>query len=622
MDVRNQTWLLAWMSILLSCLLQTTTGQSHMGLFEATIEVVSEGTRFMNRNPRDAEPLRRKYDFIIVGAGTAGCLLANRLSADPTHTVLLIEAGRDESFIMDVPILANFFQLTPETNWGHKTMKQDTACLGLKNKQCKLPRGKVLGGSSVLNYMIYTRGNKIDYDRWRDMGNPGWGYDDIMPYFRRLEDVQIYRNFSIRGTAGPLTITHPPWHTPLAESFLEAGKEMGYDIVDYNGERQLGFQFIEATMRNGTRLSSNRAFLMPVRDRPNLHVKKFAMVSRVIIDPKSMRAIGVEFIKEGKAQKVLADKEVILSAGALGTPPILMQSGIGPADHLRSMGIPVLQDLKVGYNLQDHLSVPALTFLIDKKVSIINERILDDAKMIIEFMAYHQGPITVPGGVEAISFMNSKYSNNTEYPDIELLFAAGSMTSDPTLHACLGLQQGIYNEVYKPIERKDGFTIFPLIMRPKSQGRVMLRSRDPMKLPLIQHNYLMDDSDIEILLEGVKTAIKVAESEPFKQYNTRLHNIPIPACKRFAFNSDDYWRCTIRQLTMTFYHQCGTAKMGPATDPDAVVDPELRVYGVKGLRVVDASIMPFVPTAHTNGPVYMIAEKASDMIRNTWRTRM
>jgi GMC oxidoreductase len=165
---------------------------SPMGLFEATVGVVSEGTRFMNSNPRDAEPLRKSYDFVVVGAGTAGCVLANRLSANPAHTVLLIEAGRDESFIMDIPILANFFQLT-QTNWGHKTMKQDTACLGLRNKQCKLPRGKVLGGSSAINYMIYTRGNKLDYDRWRDMGNPGWGYDDILPYFKRLEDVQILR---------------------------------------------------------------------------------------------------------------------------------------------------------------------------------------------------------------------------------------------------------------------------------------------------------------------------------------------------------------------------------------------------------------------------------------------
>jgi choline dehydrogenase len=374
-------------------------------------------------------------------------------------------------------------------------------------------------------------------------------------------------------------------------------------------------------MRNGTRLSANRAYIMPVRNRRNLHVKKHAMVARVIIEPNTNEAQGVEVLMNGRRIKIRAKKEVILSAGAFNTPQLLMLSGVGPRKPLLSLGIPVIHDLPgVGENLHDHLALGGLTFIVDKQVSLMNERIIDDPQLLVDFLAFHRGPVTVPGGVEAMAFVNTKWNNETgDYPDMELLFIGGSLVSDPTLHNCLGITKEIYDEVYRPMEHKDAFTIFPMIMRPRSTGKVLLKSRNPLKLPVIQHNYLTVDPDLDVILEGTKIAIQVAQSEAFRKFGARLHDIPLPNCRHLTFNTDDYWRCAIRTLTFTIYHQSGTAKMGPSIDTMAVVDPELRVHGIKGLRVIDASIMPFVPTAHTNGPVFMIAEKGSDFIKDTWR---
>jgi choline dehydrogenase-like flavoprotein len=563
-----------------------------------------------------------EYDFVIVGGGSAGCVVANRLSEDPSVSVLLIEAGHDETITMDVPIFAGYLQLGP-ANWGYKTQSQESACLGLKNQRCSWPRGKVLGGSSVLNYMVYTRGNKNDYNKWRDAGNYGWGYEDVLPYFQKLEDVQLpgLEDINgIRGTNGPLTVTYPPYLTEIARTFVAAGKEFGFSINDHNGETQTGFGLLQATLRNGTRLSTNRAYLMPIKDRKNLHVKKSAQVTKILINPVTKHAYGVAFISNGIKYKVKSKKEVILSAGVIGTPQLLMLSGIGPKYHLHSLNIPVIKNLMVGYNLQDHIVNGGITFLINKNVSLLSSRLFRDGfDTLGEYTDFHMGPLTVPGGIEAIAFVNTRLNTElNDYPDIELLLLGGSIASDPTLTANFGVKEDLYQKVFKPIEHMDAFTIFPLLLRPKSRGRILLKSKNPFKSPIIYHNYLTEKEDINVLVEGTKAAIELVKSKAFQEHGTKLHDIPLPACTHLTFGSDKYWKCTTRQLTLTIYHQCCTAKMGPPDDIEAVVDPELRVYGVTGLRIIDASVMPFVTNGHTNAPTIMIAERASDLIKSYW----
>jgi choline dehydrogenase len=363
---------------------------------------------------------------------------------------------------------------------------------------------------------------------------------------------------------------------------------------------------------------------MPIRNRKNLHVTKYSMTTKILINPINKHVYGVEFVKNRRSYTVFARKEVILSAGVFGSAQLLMLSGIGPADHLNSLNIPVIKDLKVGYNLQDHIELgAAITFTIDQNFTIISNRVYDEYNYNTYDYVYNgRGPYTSPAALEALGFINTRLNKETpDFPDIELQFFSAGMGSDAVLPFVSGITDEMYQTVFKPLERKDTFTLLPLLLRPASKGRVKLRSKNPFKHPSIYMNYLKEEIDLEVMLEATKFAIKLALSDEFKKYGTRLHDIPITACKHLEFNSDNYWRCAIRQLTFTNYHQCCTAKMGPDWDPDAVVDPELRVYGVRGLRIVDASIMPIIPSAHIMSTVYAIAEKGADMILNEWRNK-
>jgi choline dehydrogenase len=322
---------------------------------EAVKNFLIEGTKHFEEEPQDGKNILPEYYFIIVGAGSAGCVLANRLSEFPHWKVLLIEAGSKENYVMDIPLLVSPLQFS-EANWKYKLEPSGNVCLGMKGKQCSVPRGKVMGGSSTINFMIYTRGSRHDYYRWEKLGNPGWGYKDVLPYFFKLENMtipELRKDKRYHSTRGELPISYAPYHTPLANAFLEAAKEMGHMTVDYNGETQVGFSYLQATMQNGARWSASRAFLHPIRSRKNLHIKKWSLVTNIVIDGDTETANGVEFVRDKTKYVVRARKEVILSAGAINSLQLLMLSGIGPAEHLSKLGIPLLQDLKVGYNLMD-----------------------------------------------------------------------------------------------------------------------------------------------------------------------------------------------------------------------------------------------------------------------------
>lgn len=571
--------------------------------------------------PIDRYPLDAVYDFVIIGGGSAGAVVASRLSEIPDWKVLLLEAGPDENEITDVPSLSAYLQLT-KLDWQYKTEPTGRACLAMKGARCNWPRGKVLGGSSVLNYMLYVRGNRHDYDYWESLGNPGWGYDQALYYFKKSEDNRnpYLGKTPYHGTGGLLTVQEAPWKSPLVVAFVEAGTEIGYENRDINGEKQTGFMIAQGTIRRGSRCSTAKAFLRPVRLRNNIHTAMNAHVTKILINPVSLKTVGVEFVRDGKRQVVKARKEVILSAGAINTPQILMLSGIGPREHLKHVGIPVLKDLRVGDNLQDHVAMGGLTFLVDRPVAIVQNR-FSPVGLTLHYLANGKGPMTTLGGVEGLAFVNTKFANKSgTWPDVQFHMAPASINSDAgaQVRKIFGLTDKVYDTVYKPIANKDAWTIMPLLLRPRSRGTVRLRSSNPFHKPLINANYFSDPHDITVLVEGVKIAMRVSEAKVFRQFGSRVHRLKLPGCQHLKFASDAYWECQIRHISMTIYHPVGTAKMGPEWDSNAVVDPRLRVYGIEGLRVIDASIMPTISSGNTNAPTIMIAEKGADLVKNDW----
>lgn len=412
-----------------------------------------------------------------------------------------------------------------------------------------------------------------------------------------------------------------PYNTPLGPAFLQAGVEMGYDIVDVNGAQQTGFGFYQLNMRRGSRASTAKCFLRPVRLRKNLHVALFSHVTKVLMDPVTKRALGVEFIRDGAYQKVYAKREVILSSGAIGSPHLLMLSGIGPEKELNKVGIPVLQHSPgVGENLQDHIAVGGIVFLIDQPISIVMKRMVN-INTAVRYAITEDGPLTSSVGLETVAFINTKYANSSDdWPDMNFMMTSASTPSDggTQVKTAHGLSDEFYDEVFSEINNRDVFGIFPMMLRPKSRGAIKLASKNPLRYPLLYHNYLTNQDDVNVLREGVKTAVAVGETQAMKRFGARYWSKPVPNCKHLPLFTDEYWDCYIRQYTMTIYHMSCTAKMGPPSDPMAVVDSQLRVYGVQGLRVIDASIMPTITNGNIHAPVVMIAEKGADMIKQLW----
>jgi choline dehydrogenase len=534
--------------------------------------------------------------------------------------VLLIEAGGEENFLQDIPMLAAVAQFTP-ANWAYKTEQQPSACLGLVDGQCNWPRGKVLGGTTVLNYMVYTRGSRKDYDGWEQNGCEGWGYDDVLPYFLKHEDMLIpdlANDTTYHSTKGELAITYPRYHTQSATDFIEAGVQIGYQGIDYNGASHIGYSYAQCTIKDGMRLSSNRAFLEPATKRRNLHVLKNSLVTKILIHAGNKTAYGVEYngFLGIFGRKAYARKEVIVCAGAINSPQLLMLSGIGPKENLEKVGIPVIQDLKVGYNLQDHISLGTLFFTANSTITLRFDNIIEDVLYVTEYLMKRDGVLSAAGSIEALAFEDIVVDDdgNTE---IELLFAGTTLASLKPVWVAWGGRNDIY-EVYKSLAHKNAFSIFPMLLYPKSRGRLLLRSSDPRDKPLLYHNYLTEKEDVDIMVKAIKRAIELTKAEAFQRHGVELFRVPLPPCKDHEFASDAYWECVVRYMTFSVYHQSGTCKMGPDSDEDAVVDPRLRVRGIKNLRVMDASIMPVIIAGHLTGPVYMIGEKGAAMVKADW----
>lgn len=523
-------------------------------------------------------------DFIIVGAGPAGCVLANRLSEDPTNKVLLLEAGgKDWHPLIHMP--AGFAKMTKGiASWGWSTVPQKH----MKDRVFRYTQAKVMGGGSSINAQIYTRGNAGDYDAWeKEEGCEGWAYRDILPYFKRAENNQRYAN-DYHSYGGPLGVSNPIAPLPICEAYFQAGQEMGIPFnPDFNGASQEGLGYYQLTQKNARRSSASVAYLKPIRDRKNLTIKTSALVTRVVVEKG--RAIGVEIVDRpgGQPEVLRAEREVIVSSGAIGSPKLLQQSGIGPADHLKSVGVDVVHDLPgVGSNLQDHLDL-----------FVIAECNGDHT-----YDSYAKLHRTVWAGLQYILLKKG--------PAASSLFETGGFWyADPTagwpdIQFHLGLGSGIEAGVEKL--NNPGVTLNSAFLRPRSRGSVRLQSADPTAMPLIDPNYWADPYDREMSIKGLRLAREIMRQKSLGRYVMR-EVLPGP-----ALATDDELFDYACRSAKTDHHPVGTCKMGH--DEMAVVTPDLKLRGIENLRVCDASVMPRVPSSNTNAPTIMVGEKGADLI--------
>lgn len=560
-----------------------------------------------------------EYDFIIVGSGASGSVIANRLTDVEDWKVLIIEAGGEPLHVSKIPLIT-FKALGTEMDWKYKSVPQIHCCQSFINESVPQSRGKCLGGTTSINFMTYTRGSPFDYNLWKDLGNSGWGFDDLKPYFMKLEDYNVpmsREDVQYHHKGGPMTVEIPPFKSVLANAFAELGSEMGYSMVDYNGKDQIGFMYPPVTTRNGERCGTYRAYLQPAMERKNLKVLTKSLVTKLIFDDNDKtKVVGVEYESEkGFRCIVHAKKEVIVSGGTYNSPQLLMLSGIGPKQHLEKFDITVMKDMPgVGENLQDHVTIGGMMFTINQNVGM-NSVKCETPEIEQLWEITKTGPMTVPVSFEGVAYLNSGvHKDDPAWPDLEMFF-----NTDNSVRIYKPILKNFANEMIPPDE-VDGFTFHPILLRPKSRGNVQLFSRDPHDHPRIDPKYLSHEDDIKVMEYAIDFIIKCGKSKALTQYGAQLvkNGIFGPCLMEVMGGMPAYARCFAKMFSSTAYHPTSTCKMGPSSDPMAVVDNNLKIHGLTGVRVADASIMPNVVAAHTQVACIVIGEKISDIIKSTY----
>ncbi|XP_014604941.1 PREDICTED: glucose dehydrogenase [FAD, quinone]-like [Polistes canadensis] len=550
------------------------------------------------------KPVKRpdiNYDFIVVGAGAAGPVVAARLSENPDWKVLLIEAGDDEPAGAEIPSYLQAY-LGTSMDWNYKTSDEPYACLA-NNRSCNWPRGKNMGGCTAHHGMAYHRGHAKDYERWVKMGSTGWSWNEVLPYFLMSEDNREIGRVSEKyhGTGGVMTVERFPWQPQFAWDILSAAKETKYGVSeDLVGEKITGFTVAQTLSKDGVRQSTAAAYLRPYRNKKNLHVLLNATVTTVLT--RSKKAYAVKYVKNKITYTVKARREIILSGGAINSPKILLDSGIGPKDHLKSVKVPVVHDLPgVGENLHNHVSY-GLDFNLGQPPK--DELNVDSADLYL----YNQtGPLSSTGLAQVTAIIPSQFTTEDD-PDIQLFFAGFQAT-------CTSKQVIADLQV---TNNQQTIRMTSVNIQSRSRGYIRLRNNKPESLPYIRSNELEHFEDKAILVAGIRVIQAIANTTVMQKRQLKLIKQISEPCSKYEYDSDDYWMCEIQWNTRPENHQAGSCKMGPRSDPMAVVDPKLKVHGIEGLRVADASIMPQVVSGNPVAAINMIGERCADFIKKKY----
>lgn len=503
-------------------------------------------------------------------------------------------------------------------NWGYYSIPQNSCCLGMNHHICPFARGRGLGGTSLLNGLVYARGSPVDFDKWAQQGNPGWSYKDVFNYFKKSEDYHHNNpdapvDLKYHGIGG---YQYVEYHSPVSyqtEQFFKANQELGYKIVDPNSYRPEGASPPLLIVKHGRRWDTGNAFVIPVIKRHNLVVLTESLVTKVLINSRTNTAYGVQFAHNGVGYNAYASKEVILSGGVIGSAQILMLSGIGPRPHLNSLNISVVKNLEVGTTFRDHPMYFGLSFTGNYTEPVQSMR--TNVKQFLN----GTGPLTFNDDLGGVGFYQTSLEKEPNYVDLEIVFSPSNSSSE-FVQKGYNWNNETYYAIWEHNDRQRTFNIYPIVLHQKSVGTLRLKSKNPYDYPLIDPNFLTDeeDNDINTLLEGIDLIFKMINTTAFRKINATYATLPFPACKEYEHLSKDYWICALRQATFHVYHPVGTCPMGPNPQKGSVVDHKLRVHGIKKLRVADASVFPFTLSGHPHAVCLMIGEKLSDMLKKRY----